>query len=122
MKKSIPINLVRDSIDNFRKTGEFERPYLGVAYKMISKQVALLNEVAAGAYVQAIVTDGPADKAKIEVGDIITEIDGQKLGDNEESDLITIINKKKIGDVVEVKLWRDNQEKTVDVVLEKKIN
>jgi S1-C subfamily serine protease len=119
---AIPINLVRDSIDNFRKTGEFERPYLGVAYKMISKQVALLNEVAAGAYVQAIVTDGPADKAKIEVGDIITEIDGQKLGDNEESDLITIINKKKIGDVVEVKLWRDNQEKTVDVVLEKKIN
>ena len=119
---AIPINLVRDSIDNFRKTGEFERPYLGVAYKMISKQVALLNEVAAGAYVQAIITDGPADKAKIEVGDIITEIDGQKLGDNEESDLITIINKKKIGDVVEVKLWRDNQEKTVDVVLEKKIN
>ena len=119
---AIPINLVRDSIDNFRKTGEFERPYLGVAYKMISKQVALLNEVAAGAYVQAIITDGPADKAKIEVGDIITEIDGQKLGDSEESDLITIINKKKIGDVVEIKLWRSNQEKTVDVVLEKKTN
>ena len=119
---AIPINLVRDSIDNFRKTGEFERPYLGVAYKMISKQVALLNEVAAGAYVQAIITDGPADKAKIEVGDIITEIDGQKLGDSEESDLITIINKKKIGDVVEIKLWRKNQEKIVDVVLEKKTN
>jgi serine protease Do len=119
---ALPINLVKDSIDNFRKTGEFERPYIGVAYKIVSRQVALLNEVAAGAYVQAIVEDGPADKAGIEVGDIIMEIDGQKLVDGVEGDLINIINKKKIGDNIEVKIWRNGQEKILRVVLEKKVN
>lgn len=119
---ALPINLVKESIDNFKSTGEFERPYLGVAYKMVSKQVALLNDVAAGAYVQTVAENSPAKKAGIEVGDIITEIDGQKLTDSDNADVIKILNKKKIGDVIEIKFWRENKEKTVSVTLEKKIN
>ena len=119
---AIPINLVKDSIDNFRNTGEFERPYIGVAYKIISEQIALLNGVKAGAYIQAITENGPAAKAEIKIGDIIMEIDGQKLGVNGNGDLINIINKKKIGDIIEVKIWRDKTEKTVRVTLEKKVN
>jgi len=119
---AIPINLVKDSINNFRNTGEFERPYIGVAYKIISEQIALLNGVKAGAYVQAITENGPAAKAEIKVGDIIMEIDGQKLGENGNGDLINIINKKKIGDTVEVRIWRDKIEKIVTVTLEKKVN
>ncbi len=117
---ALPINLVKESIDNFRATGEFDRPYLGLAYQMISKQAALLNEVPQGAYVQALVENGPAAKAGVRVGDIIMEIDGQKLNDEKNATLINIINKKKIGDEVEIKVYRDSQEITLTVKLEKK--
>lgn len=116
---ALPINIVKESIDNFRTTGEFDRPYLGVAYQMITKQAALLNEVPQGAYVQNVVKDGPADKAGIKIGDIITQIDGNKLNDEKNSSVVTIINKKKIGDEVEVKVYRDKGEISLKVKLEK---
>lgn len=117
---ALPINLIKQSIDNFKTTGEFERPYLGVAYKMISKQVATQNKVVPGAYVQEISENSPAFKAKIEKGDIITEVDGQQLDENNNGDLVKIINKKKIGDVVVIKYYRNNIEQTVQIRLEKK--
>ena len=117
---ALPINLVKSSVDNFRKTGEFDRPYLGVAYQMISKQAALLNEVPAGAYVQTVIKDSPAEKAGIKIGDIITEIDGKKMTDVKDTSIAGIINQKKIGDNVEVKYYRDDKETEVEVKLEKK--
>ncbi len=51
---AIPINLIKDSLKNFNDTGKFDRPYLGVAYKMISKDLAILNNLPEGAYVQDI--------------------------------------------------------------------
>ncbi|MGI5840615.1 MAG: S1C family serine protease [Patescibacteria group bacterium] len=117
---ALPINLVKDSIDNFKTTGAFDRPYIGVSYRMISKQAALLNEVPAGAYVQEVITGSPAEKAGIKSGDIITEIDGTRLSDDSDGSLTAIVNKKKIGDRVRVKLWRDDKDVMVDVYLEQR--
>lgn len=117
---ALPINLVKSSVDNFRKTGEFDRPYLGVAYQMISKQAALLNEVPVGAYVQTVAKDSPAEKAGLKIGDIITEIDGKKLAETEDTSIVGIINQKKIGDSLKVKYFRDKTEIEVEVKLEKK--
>lgn len=117
---ALPINLVKESIDNFKTTGEFERPYLGVSYRMISRQAALLNEVPAGAYVQEVLEDGPSDKAGLEEGDIIVEIDGKKLADDKNTSLATFINKKKIGDSVKLKVWRDGRDLELTVRLEKR--
>lgn len=118
---ALPINLVKTSINNFKTTGEFDRPYLGVSYQMITKQAALLNEVPAGAYVKEVLANSPAEKAGIKTGDILIEIDGKKLADSPQTTtLATFINNKKIGDNVTVKLWRDDKEQTVTVKLEKK--
>ena len=117
---ALPINLVKESIDNFHSTGEFDRPYLGVVYQMVSRQSAILNEVPQGAYVREVVEGSPADQAGVEAGDIITQIDGVKLGDKKETSLATIINKKKIGDEVEVKIWREGEEKTMRARLERR--
>jgi serine protease Do len=119
---ALPINLVKQSIDNFRTTGEFDRPYMGVGYRMISKQTALMNDVAAGAYVQEVISGSPAEKAGIKVGDVITEIDGTKLADNTNFLIAEYINKKKIGDSVSISLWRDNKQQNLTVKLEKKSN
>jgi len=117
---ALPINLVKDSINNFKTTGEFNRPYFGVSYQTISKQTALLNDVPAGAYVKDVVAGSPAEKAGIKIGDIITEFDGKRMADDTVTALATLVNNKKVGDSVTVKYWRDKVENTISVKLEKR--
>lgn len=112
---AIPINIVKESLDNFNKTGKFERPFLGVEYKMISRDLALLNEVPEGAYIVTIVENSAAEKAGLLAGDIITKVDGKKL--DSETGLAEIIQKKKAGDKMELEVWRDGETKDLTAVL-----
>jgi len=105
---AIPINLVKEALDNFNKTGKFERAFLGVKYKMISRDLALLNELPEGAYVVEITAGSAAEKARLKKGDIITKIDGQKI-DEEKGGLAQIIQNKKAGDTIELEIWRNKE-------------
>jgi len=118
---AIPINIVRESIDNFNKTGQFTRPYLGVSYAVISQRSALLNDVPQGVLIQSVIAGSAADEAGVEVGDILTEIDNQKITGDQES-LAVLIAKKKIGDTVELKIYRDGQTLTLDATLKEAPN
>lgn len=113
---AIPINVIKDSVDNFNKTGKFERPYLGVAYKIISKDVAVLNELPQGAYIQVVLQDSPAEKAGIKRGDVITKVDNNQL--SEKIQLSQIIAKKKVGDIITITLFRDDGFQNIRVILE----
>jgi len=113
---AIPINLVKESLENFDQTGQFERAFLGVRYRMISRDLALMNEVPQGAYVVEIVSGSPADQASLRQGDIITELDGMSLREGE-NNLAEVINKKKISDRVVLKIWRDGKTLEKSVVL-----
>jgi len=117
---ALPINLVKLSVENFRKTGEFDRPYLGIGYKMISKEIASTNKVPVGAYVQTVIKDSPAEKSGIKIGDIITEIDGKKIDEGKDTSVVGAVNQKKIGDTIKIKYFRDKTETEVGVKLEKK--
>ena len=110
---ALPINLVKDSLQNFQQTGQFERAFLGIRYRMIDRDLALMNEVPQGAYIIEVVAGAAADNAGIKQGDIVTDFDGQSV--REENPLAKMINKKKAGDQVMVKIWRDGEtmEKTV---------
>lgn len=106
---ALPINIVKDALNQFNKSGgKFERPFLGVKYKMITRDLALLNEVPEGAYVQEVVTGSPADKAGIEADDIIIKIDGKKISDDS-GGLASVIAGKKVGDKISVEIWRDGK-------------
>lgn len=109
---AIPINVVKDALDNFHKTGGFTRPYLGVAYRMISRDIAILNELPEGAYVQQVVEGSAAAEAGIQDGDIITRLDNQKIT-AQNGGLAGIIGRKKVGDKITITVWRDG--KTLDV-------
>ncbi len=114
---ALPINIVKDALNQFKKSGgKFERPFLGVRYKMIARDLALLNEVPEGAYVQEVVEGSPAEKGGIESEDIITKIDGKKITD-QDGGLAKIIAEKKVGDKVSVEVWRDGQTKTLTVTI-----
>ncbi|MBP9719205.1 MAG: trypsin-like peptidase domain-containing protein [Candidatus Levybacteria bacterium] len=105
---ALPVNVIRASLKNFNETGQFNRPYLGVAYKLITRENAIQNNVPEGAYVQRVVADSAADKAGIRPGDIITKIDNVKIQTKNEPS--TIIGKKKVGNTITIVLWRENEE------------
>ncbi len=114
---AIPINVIKDSLNNFNQTGRFERPHLGIAYRLISRDVALLNDLPEGAYVQQVVEDSSADAAGVSIGDIITKLDGQRV--DEKMQIATFIAKKKVGEVIVITLFRDGDTKEVRATLEK---
>ena len=114
---SIPINTVKEALNVFKTTGKFPaKAYLGVGYQVISQQIALLNQVPQGMYVVNVVSGSPAEKAGIQVGDIIFKIDGNTVGDNSEA-LSTIISGKKPGDAILLDIWRNGETKNVNVTL-----
>lgn len=118
---ALPINVVRESLENFEATGRFSRPMLGVSYRMISKDTAILNEVPEGAYVIDVMAGSSADEAGIKPGDIITEVDGQKVGEIK-GGLANVINTKKVGDQVSVKLWREGEMREFAVILKEQVD
>lgn len=115
---AIPSNVIKESLDQFYKRGgEFrKRPFIGVSYKLISRDLALINEVPEGVYVQAVVQDSPADKAGLMQGDIIIKINGEKI--TEERDLSKIISEKNVGDQINLEVWRDEKTETLSLTLE----
>ncbi|PJE68897.1 hypothetical protein COU96_02705 [Candidatus Shapirobacteria bacterium CG10_big_fil_rev_8_21_14_0_10_38_14] len=113
---AIPINLVKESIQNFEKTGSFERAFLGVRYRIISQDLALLNEVPQGAYIVEVIVGSPADKAGAKKGDIITKLDGEPIHEKD-GGLAKLINQKKIGDHVKLTIWRDGETLETEAVL-----
>lgn len=108
---ALPINAVKDSLKNFNETGQFNRPYLGVSYQMISRDVALRNELPEGAYIRNVIDNSAADKAGVLAGDVITKMDGVDLR-TEKNELAEVISKKKVGDSLTLTIWREEDSGT----------
>jgi serine protease Do len=114
---ALPINTVKESLRNFNETGQFNRPYLGIAYRMISRDLAIRNDLTEGAYVQNVVEGSAAAQAGIQEGDVITHIDGKKL-EVEKNELAQAISQKKVGDTIQLRLWRENIVVNAEATLE----
>jgi S1-C subfamily serine protease len=116
---AIPSNVIKNLIDVFNKRGgSFEKPYMGVRYKMIDHQTAILNDVVAGAYVIQVIENSPAAAADIREEDIITEFDGKKIQGADDQELAKLIDEKKVGDKVTLKIWRNKESITKKVTLQ----
>ena len=112
---AIPINVIKDALQNFAQNGKIERPFIGVSYTMLSKSLAVLNNLPQGAYVQDVEQGSPADNAGIQQGDVITKIDGQQIDDN--TSLSTVIAKDKVGQTITVTIYRNNNSQDIKVTL-----
>jgi S1-C subfamily serine protease len=113
---AIPSNVVRDLVDSFNdRGGSFERPYIGVRYKLIDRQTAVLNDLVEGAYVIEVIEGSPAETAEILEEDIIMDFDGQRITGSDDAGLAQRILEKRVGDVVRLRIWRNGE------VLEKSV-
>lgn len=113
---AIPINVVKDALANFNQSGQFNRPFLGIRYKTVAKDLAVLNDIPEGAYVVEVVAASPADTAGIKQGDIIIKFDDLRLS-GANAELSKIIAKKKVGDSITLMVWKDGKERTVKLTL-----
>ena len=122
---AIPINDVSGLIKTVEQTGKLERPYIGVVYVPITNDVAQQYNlsVTRGAYIPTldelgstpIITDGPADKAGLKPGDVITKLDDKAI--DQTNSLSALVNKHNVGDKVALTIIRDGKPKTVTVTL-----
>ena len=113
---AIPVNVAKELISDFEKTGKISRPFLGIRYNHISKDVALLNNVPEGEFIQEVVEGSAAGKVGLRAGDIIVEIDGVKL--TEGKSLQDIIRGKKVAEQLRLKIFRDGKTLDITVTLE----
>lgn len=122
---AIPINDIKGLIDSVIETGQLKRPYLGVRYVTLTDDLAdVYNlDTKRGAYIivgegglPAVLPDSPAQKAGLKEGDVIVEVEGEKV--DEQNSLIALIGQHKVGDTVKLKIVRDGSEQEVSVKLE----
>jgi serine protease Do len=80
---AIPASLIHDVVAQLKAHGHVTRGYLGVSIQSMTPEIAssLGIKDSKGAMVAEVVPDGPAAKAGIQQGDIITAIDGQGVED-----------------------------------------
>lgn len=123
---AIPINDVKGLIDQVESTGKLQQPWLGVYYIPLTSDVVQQYglEVSQGAWIPSatiigqdpIVSGGPADRAGLKQGDVITKVDGQTIDQNHS--LTAIISQDHVGQQVSLTVIRNNQAMTVRVTLE----
>ncbi len=97
-------------------TGHLSTSHIGVSLHALSKQLADHYDVDGGALINEVVDDSPAEKAGLQAGDVIVEVDGDEVDDI--SDIREAIQEKDEDETVEVTVVRSGSRKTFDVEIE----
>ncbi len=116
---AIPANLVKLIVDEIIANGDIERANLGVAGYDVDEELVKDNDlkVNSGFYVAQVVDGSAAQFSGVVVGDIITELDGEKIENFE--DLKEALKFTKVGDNIRVKVNRNGTDKTFNIRLKR---
>jgi serine protease Do len=103
---AIPINLAKELLPELQEKGKVTRGWLGVYIQRVTPEIAesLGLDKAEGALVADVMAGTPASEGGIEVGDVITEFDGQSVKDS--TDLPLIVARTAIGKKASVTVIR----------------
>ena len=115
---AIPINTVRPIVDDLVKHGRVVRPGIGIEGGSVNEQVAEYYklQVDYGVLIAKVIPGGPADKAGVKAGDVITQINGKEIKDFQE--LRAALEKEKIGQNIELTIARGKEQVKVKLALE----
>ncbi|MGW0735071.1 trypsin-like peptidase domain-containing protein [Streptomyces sp. NPDC002851] len=112
---AIPINQAKRVAEELINTGKATHPVIEVTLdtKFTGDGARVAEKAGDGS--PAVRPGGPADKAGIEAGDVITQVDGQRVHSGEE--LIVKIRAHRPGDRLKLTLERGGKERTLSLVL-----
>lgn len=120
---AIPINATKGLVRGVLASGKIQKSYIGVQYIAITPEIRAEYKLSAknGAYVggsrgkSAVVAGGPAEKAGIKDGDIITKVNDKLIG--EQGGLSSLVSEFLPGETIELTILRDGKEQKVSLTL-----
>lgn len=124
---AIPINYAKKDLGEVKKYGKLKRPFLGVRYILLNKEVATQNKLLVdyGALIvresfgeSAILKDSAASVAGLKEYDIILECEGKKI--EEKNPLTEMLQEFAIGDTVNLLVLRDKEQIDIPVKLQER--
>jgi S1-C subfamily serine protease len=118
---AIPINTAKSILEQIIGNGTVSSLYVGIkGVDVTTYEKSLGVDVSAeyGVVVIEAIKDSPATQAGLEMGDVITAIDGNKI--ETMADLKRQLYQYKENDVVKVTINRGGEEKTIDMTLKQK--
>ena len=106
---AIPIDVVMNVYHQIREKGEVSRGWLGVLIQDVTSELAESFHMTEphGALVSKVLPEGPAQKAGIEAGDVITKFNGQAIVTS--SDLPPLVGATRIDEKIAVEVMRDGR-------------
>ncbi|MFG2464578.1 trypsin-like peptidase domain-containing protein [Streptomyces canus] len=112
---AIPVNQAKRVAEELINTGKATHPVIGVTLDMDYTGDGARVGTKSGDGGPAVTEGGPGDRAGLEAGDVITEVDGRRIHSGDE--LIVKTRAHRPGDRLELTLKRDGREKNVSLVL-----
>jgi serine protease Do len=114
---AVPSDTAMSVVDQLRQFGETRRGWLGVRIQSVTEDIAESVGIKenVGALVAGVTPDGPAAKAGIEPGDVVTRFDGKEVSSMR--GLPRIVSQTPIGKKVDVELLRKGQKLTLQAVI-----
>ena len=114
---AISSDSARPVVDELITKGYVSRPYMGVSLVTVTSAIANYYGLGTdtGAFISKITQNGPASKAGLKAGDVITAIDGKAISTSDNA--IKAIRSHAIGDTIEVKFYRGSDLQSASVTL-----
>ncbi len=111
---AIPMDVVMNVVDQIKTTGKASHGWLGVQIQDVTRELAesFGMKRPQGALVSKILPGSPAEKAELQIGDIITEFNGQQI--EASGDLPPMVGMTPINDKASLKIIRQGETKIID--------
>jgi serine protease Do len=115
---AIPTQIVRPTVEALIRDGKVSHGRIGIGIADVTPENAKFFDEsnATGGVVTQVEPDSPGAKAGLQTGDVVTEIDGQKV--NDAGELQVMVGQKQPGTKITLKVLRDGKSMNVPVTLE----
>ncbi len=112
---AVPVDVVKDVYKQLRENGRVARGWLGVLIQDVTRELAESFDMdhPHGALIAKILPDGPAEKAGLEVGDIVVKFNDKKVSFS--SDLPPLVGSTSVNSIVPIEIIRRSKSKTIRV-------
>ena len=109
---AIPIDRVRGIVDSIIDKGYISKPFIGVSVASVNSELQSFG-IPQGAVVKAVNEDSPAEKAGLQINDVITSANGKAITSS--SDLVNAVSACSPGDELALTVYR--QKESADVTI-----
>ena len=112
---AIPTNMLSQIVEQIKDFGQAVRGWAGIQITELNEAVSKGLNIEHGVVIATVIQKSPAQRAGLEVGDIVLEVDGSKVSNSR--DLINFISSVRPGSNVSFKIYRKTQEIMINLTV-----